>query len=116
MKLIPCWACLTPQQLKAAKVQLMCDILNGVRGGTCTISTLQSDSACYSCLSETQMEQLEVAGLCAVAVLLGTRDSCTDVATLVDEVKCLACLPPLQLRGMYDNLFCQWLATQVPAV
>lgn len=115
MKLIPCWACLTPQQLRAAKVRLMCDILNGTRGTTCNIDTLQADSACYACLSETQMEQLEIAGLCAVAVVLGTRDSCTDVEKLVDDIKCLACLPPLQLRGMFDNLFCQWLATQAAA-
>ena len=109
----PCICCLTPQQLLAVKVKLMCDIVEDAAGSTCDIDTVQASAACYACYSQAQLDQIELAILCSLAVAVGGRTDC-DAAVLVDEAKCLKCLPEHQLRAMYVYLFHQWVTGLLP--
>lgn len=110
--LVPCFACLTPQQRLAIKAKLMCEILNSVRGGSCDPDTLQHDAACFSCFSEEWLDIFDLALYCAISVELGARANC-DVPTLVDEAKCYSCLPPRQLKAMFAKALCEWLAVYI---
>jgi hypothetical protein len=111
LQLVPCFQCLGKDQLQAIKTLLMCQIQGG-RAAVCDPATLQSDAACLVCMSDQDIELLEVALLCALAVERGDRESGScDVQTLVDETKCLMCLPPHDLRAIFAVKLCQWFET-----
>lgn len=110
----PCNCCLTPHQLLAMKVKLMCDIVEDAVGTTCDIDTAQADSKCYACYSDQQLDMIELAVICALAVAAGARTDCTT-QTLMDEVNCLKCYPEHQLKAMWVYLLQEWVSTLAPA-
>lgn len=112
LPLIPCYECLDMRTIQALKVLIMCKIVKP-SGVTCSdASELRRSAACLTCLSDDDLDRLEVAGLCALASLRGDVDSC-DPQTLLEEAKCLACLSKHDLHAIYEWLFCQFLSDQI---
>lgn len=112
MALVPCFECLSENQLLAIKAQTMCQINGGREAAVCDAETLRHAASCLTCFSDRQLMILEIALLYAMAVERGDRDSAT-VEELVDETKCLACLGAHDLRAIFEQQLCEWFTTLV---
>jgi len=110
LALIPCFECLSETQLLAIKARIMCQI-NG-RGADCDPATMRDEASCLVCFSDRHLMILEIALLYALAVERGDREAVTP-EELADEVKCLVCLPPHDLKAIFEKQLCDWFTALV---
>lgn len=108
LPLIPCYECLDMRTIAALKVYILCSIVkpSGVNCGDA--AKLRQSASCLTCIGDDDLERLEVAGLCALAVIRGDLASC-DPTTLLEAAKCLNCLSKHDLNAIYKWLFCKYL-------
>lgn len=94
---------LSPVQLLAVQVQLLCDIA-GAQVGTCDMASLVNSSTRFCCLSSGQHEAVQSQLLCELG---GQSGNSCDINTLLEAANRFLGLEPGQLIIIKAQLLCQ---------
>lgn len=100
--LIACLKCISKDKLLGIETLLLAQLT----GNSTDAATLRRQFACFTCYSDDDLMRMETAIFCAMAQTAGLRSSCTT-QSLMDDSKCLQCLPPHDLNAIRLALICQ---------
>ena len=108
-ELIPCLKCLSLSQLEMLKLFLL-SVIEGTYDLPEDFQQLLEDSACFTCLSDKEKLEGELASMASLA---GGRGE-SHFEDFVEAFKCLPCAKPGQIKAATALLLCKWFESAVP--
>lgn len=96
-----CLKCLSKLELEQLLLVILCD-LTGSYDLPDDTHELLDDTACWTCISDTQRLQA-IVSMFAQLTYAGTDTTVDDIR---DKIKCLLCANPAQIKGAIAALLC----------